>query len=171
MPNSSVKKILLVLPVYNESKVLERSVSDLVAHLSGGPAADWEILVADNASTDGTAAVGKALSQKYKRVRYLFIKGKGRGGALREAWAKNSADVYAYCDIDLATEPAHLKGMFNHVLKGADIAAGNRYSAGASSERTLKRLIPSKAYVFLVSLFFRTGITDFQCGFKAVSGR
>jgi glycosyltransferase involved in cell wall biosynthesis len=171
MPNSSVKTILLVLPVYNESKVLERSVSDLVAHLSGGLATDWEILVADNASTDGTAAVAKVLSRRYKRVRYMFIKRKGRGGALREAWTKNAADVYAYCDIDLATEPAHLKSMFRHVLGGADMVAGNRYSSGASSTRTLKRLIPSRAYIFLVSLFFRTGITDFQCGFKAVSRR
>ena len=166
-----MKKILLVLPVYNESDVIEKSVSNLVSHLSASSGQGWGILIADNASNDGTAEKAKALVRRYKMVKYLFIKRKGRGGALREAWTRNSADVYAYCDIDLATDLVHLREMFALVLGGADLAVGNRYMAGASAERHRKRLFLSKAYLSLVSLFFTTEITDFQCGFKAVNRR
>lgn len=166
-----MKKTLLVLPVYNEEKVLAKSVDRLVAYMSKNIKGDWSILIADNASTDSTGKVAKALTKKYRKVKYAFIKAKGRGNALRHCWTTYKADVYAYCDIDLSTDISGLKRLFDAVLEGNDVAIGNRYMKGSRTSRSADRLVLSKGYNALVRIFFRTSITDFQCGFKAVGGR
>ncbi len=166
-----MKRILLVLPVYNEETVLAKSVDKLVAYMSRNIEGDWNILIADNASADSTGRIAKALTGKHKNVKYTFIKEKGRGNALRHCWTTHKADVYAYCDIDLSTEISGLKRLFNAVLEGNDIAIGNRYMKGSKTSRSIGRLALSKGYNALVRMFFRTAITDFQCGFKAVSKR
>ena len=166
-----MKRILLVLPVYNEEKVLAKSVDKLVAYMSGNINGDWSILIADNASTDSTGRIAKALTRRHRRVKYAFIKAKGRGNALRHCWTTYKANVYAYCDIDLSTDIKGLKLLLNAVLEGNDIAIGNRYMKGSKTSRSIDRLVLSKGYNTLVRMFFKTSITDFQCGFKALSGR
>jgi glycosyltransferase involved in cell wall biosynthesis len=166
-----MKKVLLVLPVYNEEKVLERSVKRLTAYMSRNIDADWNIIIADNASKDSTAKIAKLIAAHNKKVKYSFIPEKGRGNALRKVWTSNKADAYAYCDIDLSTDIKSIKPMFDMILNGSDIVIGNRYLKGSKASRKIDRLVLSKGYNTLVRIFFKTKITDFQCGFKAISAR
>lgn len=162
-------KILLVIPVYNEERTLEKSISKLIKYTSKNIHQDLRIIIADNASTDDTARIGKRLEKKYKKVDYLFLKTKGRGNALKYCWTRFDADVYSYCDVDLSTDISCLKALFNGIINGNDIVIGNRLAMESKVKRSLTRTLLSRGYNRLVRLYFKTNVRDFQCGFKAIN--
>jgi len=94
----------VVIPVYNEEGDLERCVRRLHAHLSGTFPYPFRITVADNASTDLTPAVAKALAAELPEVESFRLEQKGRGRALRTVWTASKAPVLAYMDGDLSTD-------------------------------------------------------------------
>src|SRR5947209_3930846 len=65
----------------------------------------WSVLVADNASTDAISAVAEALAFADPRVSVLRLEEKGRGRALKAAWLASKADIVAYMDMGLSTNP------------------------------------------------------------------
>src|SRR6185312_4546438 len=101
---ATVATVDTVIPVYNEEHVLEQSVTTLHAFLSEHLPHDWRIVVADNASTDGTLAVAKQLKERFERVDYVHLDQKGRGRALRATWLGSRADVVSYMDVDLSSD-------------------------------------------------------------------
>ncbi|MDE2899910.1 MAG: glycosyltransferase, partial [Chloroflexota bacterium] len=85
-PDGGRPLIEVVLPAYNEEQDLPRSVETLVAFLRTQPQYAWRVLVADNASTDGTLATAQALAEANPEVEVFHLPQKGRGRALRAAW-------------------------------------------------------------------------------------
>ena len=83
----------IVIPVYNEEHVLTDSVATLRKFLAEGFAHQYRIVVADNASTDGTLAVAQKLAQKHSDVASLHVPQKGRGRALRAARLSSPAGI------------------------------------------------------------------------------
>ena len=162
-----MKKIILVVPVYNEQAVLEKSIRKLHNYLSKNIKQEWIIIIANNASTDDTKRIADMLAKGLKRVKAVHLKFKGRGNALRYVWSNYKADIYAYCDVDLATNINHIKELLDNAQIN-NIVTGSRYLKTAKSKRSFKRLFLSKSYNLLVRLFFKTKINDFQCGFKAI---
>ena len=69
----------IVLPVYNEERALPRSVLILTEFLRSNLSNPWQIIIADNASTDQTKSVSEALCAKYPGVNYRHLPQKGRG--------------------------------------------------------------------------------------------
>jgi len=166
-----MKTISLVIPVYNEEDVLENSVNKLYKYMDKNIEGDWKIIIANNASTDKTKEIADNLSKKLPNVKAMHLSFKGRGNALKHAWSRHKADINAYCDVDLATDLNHLKELFDAVKQGNNIVIGNRYLDTSESNRTANRFVLSKGYIYLIKLFFKTNITDFQCGFKAIDSR
>src|SRR5438067_7820069 len=162
----------LVIPCYNEERVLAGSVEKLRAwcaeHL---PAYKWRIVIADNASTDGTLAVAQRLAtDDPDGVRVLHLDRKGRGSALKRAWLESQADAMCYMDVDLSTDLADITPLLAGVLEeGYDLAYGSRVAGAANIERSLKREINSRGYITLIKLLFWTKFSDAQCGFKAIT--
>jgi glycosyltransferase involved in cell wall biosynthesis len=97
----------LVVPVHNEQLALRRSIQRLHAHVQLAlPDLDVRITIADNASTDQTAALARQLTEELPGVGLLELPQKGRGRALRAAWSASDAELVAYMDVDLSTELA-----------------------------------------------------------------
>ena len=94
----------IVVPVYNEEAALEQSIRRLHRFLSESFPFAWRIVIADNASTDGTPAIARSLRGKLRGIEYLRLERKGRGRALRAAWSRSEARVVAYMDVDLSTD-------------------------------------------------------------------
>lgn len=160
-----------VIPVYNEEHVLARSVTTLHDFLGSRLPYDWRIVIADNASTDGTLAAAQALSEQYPRVAVVHLDQKGRGRALRKAWLESPAAIVSYMDVDLSTDLNAYPPMIRAIATGrADVATGRRLGKGARVEgRKLLREVTSRGYNMLIKLAFRTRFHDAQCGFKAIS--
>jgi glycosyltransferase involved in cell wall biosynthesis len=160
----------LVIPCYNEEHVLAGSVEKVLAWCDVHPEHQWRVVVANNASTDRTLEVARELEAKHPgRVTALQIPVKGRGIALRTAWLTSEADVMAYMDVDLSTDLGHIPELVDPIARGdVDLAYGTRLHALSQTNRSTKREITSRGYVFILRLA-GLKVTDAQCGFKAIS--
>jgi glycosyltransferase involved in cell wall biosynthesis len=167
-----MKRVEIVIPVYNEEKELEKNVLKLhdfcERNLKGY---NWHITIADNASFDNTEVIATNLSNKKPRISLFRLEQKGRGRAVKLAWSRSEADYYVYMDLDLSTDLIHLPRIINALEKGSDIAIGSRLAKGAKVEgRTFLREVISRTLnFFFIQFFFGTHFTDAQCGFKAVT--
>src|SRR3954447_3648705 len=92
-PAAAACDVDIVVPVFNEEAALEQSIHRLHRFLGESFPFGWRIVIADNASTDGTAEVARTLATKLRGVSYLRLERKGRGRALREAWTRSEARV------------------------------------------------------------------------------
>lgn len=160
----------IVIPVYNEEEELRENVLKLREFLAENADFDWKITIADNASTDNTAKIGKELAKKHNRINYMRLKEKGRGRAVKKVWIGSRADILAYMDIDLSTDLKHFPNLVKALINGSDIAIGSRLlSLSYVDERSFKREFISQAYNILIKLLFFTKFSDAQCGFKAIT--
>ena len=162
-------RIDIVVPVYNEEVALEDSVRRLHEFLSGEMPYAWRIVIADNASTDATLAVARALAVELDHVTVLHLEHKGRGRALRAAWTVSDADVLCYMDVDLSTDLRALLPLVSPLVCGhSEVAIGSRLTAGARVVRGAKREVISRCYNRLLHWALRARFSDAQCGFKAI---
>ena len=170
-----MKKTLdVVIPVLNEARALADSVNALAAFLSNNlNDYEWAVVVADNGSTDATPSICQSLSEQNSRVRHVRLEQRGRGRALKRAWAESNADIVAYMDVDLSTDLSALPQTIAAVdHEGYDIAIGSRLMRGARViGRSFKRELISRSYSLIFRAMFLAGFQDAQCGFKAVSRR
>ena len=165
----SAPSICLVVPVFNEEVQLESSIRAILGHCRTMGWKGVEIMVADNASTDRTAEIGRQLSRTLAQVRYLRLERRGRGGALREAWLSSSAEILGYMDVDLSTSLICLESLLRPLIGSqADIAMGSRRHPESRVERGWKRGLISWVYQALLHATLRVQIRDAQCGFKAL---
>jgi glycosyltransferase involved in cell wall biosynthesis len=156
----------VIIPVYNEEKILPRSIGTLVAFCRDHVPLRYRILITDNASVDGTEAVARRLAEEYPEVEYRRLPRKGRGGALKTVWLESPAEYVTYMDVDLSTNLVAFPQMLRLLADGTDVVIGSRLSRDAATTRSLKREVLSRGYNLLVKLFFGTGFPDAQCGFK-----
>jgi glycosyltransferase involved in cell wall biosynthesis len=166
---ASAPDVDIVVPVFNEQAALAASIRRLHAFLEDGFPFRWRILIADNASTDATPAVAAALAAELSGVAVLRLEEKGRGRALRAAWAQSPADVVAYMDVDLSTDLRGLLPLVAPLFSGhSDVAIGTRLARGANVRRGPKRELISRSYNTILRTVLRAGFSDAQCGFKAL---
>jgi glycosyltransferase involved in cell wall biosynthesis len=159
----------IVIPVYNEQEVLEKSVTTLRNYLQDHFPYRWRITVADNASLDRTWEIAQRLQETYPDVKALHLDKKGRGRALRYAWTNTDADVVSYMDVDLSTNLKSFLPLVAPIITGhSDLAIGSRLARGAVVTRQWKREIISRFYNMMIKLSFFNAFSDAQCGFKAV---
>ena len=163
----------VVIPVYNEERALPRTIPTLRDFLSE-PAFPhpWRIVIADNASLDGTPEEGRKLAAEYGDVEYVRIEAKGRGRALKQAWLASHMEIVSYMDVDLSTDLGAFPALIGAIAEeGYDLAVGSRLAPGSQVKRSLQRRVLTRGYNLLIKAMFLTRFSDAQCGFKAVSRR
>lgn len=159
--------VTAIIPVYNDRAALETALPRSVRILQE-IAGNFEIMVAEDGSTDGSADLVRRFAQHDSRIRLLHSDERlGRGRALSRAIAAAAGPVVCYYDVDLATDMQHLKELVGAVKAGADLATGSRLLPGSDTERTGGREIASRSYNLLVRLILGSRLHDHQCGFKA----
>lgn len=161
--------ITIVIPTYNEELILKTNIVKLFEFCQQYLTDNWQIIIADNASTDQTAAIGQELAQAYNQIKYFFLPQSGKGGAILTAWQKFPAQIYIFMDADLATDLKNLPNLIQAVKQGYDIAIGSRLVKGAQVKRTIFRKLFSWGLRLILKLVFRLKIKDAPCGFKAVN--
>src|SRR3954467_10132377 len=167
--NSPAADAEVNVPVYNEQLALERIIRRLHEFLTASFPFTWRIVIADNASTDGTPFIAADLADALPGVEHLRLDRKGRGLALREGWARSDARVLSYTDVDLSTDLRALLPLVAPLLSGhSDVAIGSRLARGARVVRGPRRELISRGYNRLLHAPLRARFSDAQCGFKAV---
>jgi glycosyltransferase involved in cell wall biosynthesis len=128
----SAPQLEVVVPVNNEEAALERSIQTLHEFLSTSTPFTWQIVIADNASTDRTWQIAEQLQAELPGVQALHLERKGRGRALRTAWSGSAAEVLCYMDVDLSTDLRALLPLVAGLISGhSDLAIGTRLAPGS----------------------------------------
>jgi len=165
-----MKKVGIIIPAYNEEKMIRQSVSLLNEFLLKNMSQiEAMVYVIDNASKDKTAEEIKDLVDG-KRIQYLYEPVQGKGAAIRHGMLKSIVDgceTVCFMDADMATDLKSLPLVIEDCKTGA--AFGDRYHNLSVVKRSAKRLLVSRAYRILAKTILNSKISDFPCGFKAFS--
>ena len=140
-----------VIPVFNEQAELGSSIMMLMDQLREvslhAKSFTWQIVIADNASSDKTWELARILACKFPfTLRAIRIPQKGRGRALKITWSTSKARVRAYMDVDLSTDIRQIPELVGPILDGrADICFGSRLLPASRVERCAKREFISRS--------------------------
>jgi dolichol-phosphate mannosyltransferase len=167
-------KLGLVIPTLNEAGNIPVLIGRIHNALDGVPV-NYEILVVDDDSQDGTADAARQQAELDPRVRVFERKGeRGLAGAVIHGWMHTSADLLGVIDADLQHPPEVLPSLVEPLLNGADIAIASRYVNGnGASEWNKARLMISRAGTLATTLLQRKDvrIKDPLSGFFVVQRR
>lgn len=165
--------ILIVIPTYNESAIIERTLDTLFRflHHASIPHETFRVVVADNGSTDDTPTIVRNFMCHEAHVLLSLIEKKGKGHAIYSAWQEYCADINIFLDADLSTDLVALPVMIQAIQEGADIATASRFVPGAVVSRSLLRRCFSRSLRILLWVFFQLHVRDAPCGMKAVTRR
>jgi dolichyl-phosphate beta-glucosyltransferase len=157
----------LIIPVYNEQKILAGTLDTVIKFLKGKKY-DWEIVVADDGSRDSSAAIAKKYSSSGVRLVRLQ-KNQGKGAALRAGMLSAKGNYKIFTDCDLSVPVSFINNFMNEMKAGSDVVIGSRRTVGSKIEvhQPLLREVMGRVYTFLTQFILNMfNISDFTCGFK-----
>ncbi len=129
-PARTQLKLALAIPTLREAKNLPVLLRDVRLALDSVDI-EYEILVVDDDSRDGTEEIVSAIARDDARVRLLVRKGeKGLSGAILYGWRHTDAAILGVMDADLQHPPELLPRLVSAILAGKDMAIGSRYVEG-----------------------------------------
>ena len=166
-PDGSTKAPMLsaVIPVYNEEGILVSSVLSLREKLAGLKLS-FEILLAENGSTDRTVEFCRELHAKYPEVQHFSIGQPNYGKALKEGILRARGTVVVCDEIDLGDIDFYERAL-DRILNGdAAMVVGSKVLAGAEDTRPFVRHAATAAYNTLLLVLFHFHGTDTH-GMKA----
>lgn len=142
------------------------SLTRILEHLRPQPY-EWELLVVENGSRDGTAAVAERFAREAAGVRVLREVQRGKGLAVRRGMLEAAGEYRFICDADLSMPIDQIDRFLPPVLQGYDIAIASREAPGAVryGEPAHRHWI-GRAFNLIVRLLAVPGFQDTQCGFK-----
>lgn len=156
----------VVIPTFNEEARIADSLSRVIEYLQGQDYS-WEVVVADDGSTDRTVGlVGQAIVD-HPNVRILQLQHRGKGWAVKNGMLAAEGEFRLLCDADLSVPIQQVERLLPPTGPMADIVLGSREADGAVriGEPT-GRHIMGRIFNRLVSSLAVPGLADTQCGFK-----
>jgi dolichol-phosphate mannosyltransferase len=161
-------KLSVVIPAYNEVDAIGGTVEG-VAKTLGGEGIDYEILVVDDASSDGTAGVVEQLATDNPRIKCLRSHyARGFGFAVRAGLDRFSGDAVAIYMADASDDPGDLLLYYGLLKDGYDCAFGSRFAPGSRVEDYPPfKLIMNRAVNWGIRALFQHGYNDTTNAFKA----
>lgn len=163
----------IVIPAYNEEKRIAGSLSDTCAYMTGF-GMEYEIIVVDDGSSDGTGRIVDRIAKDAPSVRLVrYEKNRGKGHALRTGVLVTKGDFVLVMDADLSTPMEELRKLMPCVSDGGfDIAIGSRALALSDiiKKQPWWRRGMGKTFNKIVKILVIGGFSDTQCGFKLFKG-
>ena len=157
--------VSIVIPVYNEELILEDSVRALVAALESF-AFTYEIVLAENGSTDGTVAIGNGLSTEFPQVRLMHNEEPDYGLALRRGILSSRAEFILCDEIDIC-DPRFYEQALPVLFAGdAEMVVGSKCLDSSNDKRPAFRRLSTFGINFLLRIFLGFQGTDTH-GLKA----
>ncbi len=154
--------ISFVLPMYNEREAIEDTVEE-IRIIAKSLTSDYEIIIADDASTDGSAEIADRLTKEDSRIKVVHLLSNTKfGGALIAGLKQATKDIIIYTDSDLPVSFLDIKKSLL-LLEDADIVTATSI---VKKGENIKRKIISRVYNFLIQTLFKTNIKDINSGYK-----
>ena len=157
------------MPVYNERRTLAEIVARVLKQRIKG-VDSVELVIVDDASTDGSTEIIEQLADTYQQVEPIFQKrNRGKGAAIREAIEVASGDIVIIQDADLEYNPDDFQLILTPILQGdADVVYGSRFMIrGKGHARYSKHALGNRFLTFLSNRFTNLKLTDMETCYKA----
>jgi dolichol-phosphate mannosyltransferase len=161
-------KLSVVIPAHNEADVVGATVGRLIERLEP-EGIDYELIVVDDGSTDGTSQALTPLTSRNQRIRCIRNQGpQGFGYAVRCGLDAFTGDAVAVVMADGSDDPRDVILYYRVLEAGYDCAFGSRFMPGATVHNYPRlKLIANRTVNFGIRLLFRHGYNDTTNAFKA----
>jgi len=148
----------VVIPIHNEAECLAAEVAELVGEMEAREV-DYELLLAENGSSDGTPAIAEVLAAANPRVRALRVPVPDYGAAMKTGMLTGRGDYIVNFDIDFHDVPFMLAA--GHLLEaGAGAVVGSKLMQGAEDRRSPARHMVSLGFTTILRLLFDRRMDD-----------
>lgn len=153
------------MPVYNESQTLEAAVKEV---LDVAYPCEFELLVIDDGSTDGTRERYAAFETEPRVRVHLHDRNRGKGAAIRTASELADGDYIIICDADLEYSPAEIPALLAPVLAGrAEVVYGTR-TFGSHNAYSYVYVLGNRVVTTAANVLFNCYISDLETCFKLI---
>ena len=156
----------VVIPAYNEEPRIGATLEKVTGYLRRQQYS-WELLVVDDGSSDGTAALATRWAGNDERVRVETVPHGGKGWAVKHGMLATVGQYRFMCDADMAMPIEQLEAFLDRMEEGYDIVIGSRQKKGARrvNEPILRHVI-GRVFNWTVRLLTVRDFQDTQCGYK-----
>jgi len=160
---ASQQPISLVIPVYNERDNLDR-LADAIREALDPHEIVFEVILVDDGSTDGSAAILKRLHEADERFKVVtFFRNYGQTAAMSAGIHHATHELIAFLDADLQNDPQDIPAMMSVIEEGYDIVCGWRRDR---KDRLVDRKLPSMIANWLISRMSKVYLHDYGCSLK-----
>ena len=156
-------KLSIIIPVFNE-------VNTIASIIQKVQSADYdkEIIVVDDASTDGTKDVLQKLSQQPKIKIFYHERNRGKGAAIRTAIKNITGNITIIQDADLEYDPVDYTILLKPIIDGrADVVYGSRFQGGPHRVLFFWHYLGNKFLTLFSNMMTNLNLTDMETGYKA----
>ena len=158
-------KISILIPVFNEVRTIKEILWRVRAADAGGLAN--EIILVDDASTDGTSEILKCLAQDNDVKVFSHPFNQGKGTAVRTAIEHATGDILLIQDADLEYDPADYPLLLKPILDGrADVVYGSRFLGGPHRVLFFWHYVANRFLTLLSNIVCNLNLSDMETGYK-----
>lgn len=164
-----MSKVSVIIPAFNEELRLPATLDSVCAYLEGSVDRDYEVIVVDDGSSDGTADFVRSYEEKNERVKLIsYEENQGKGYAVRTGMLAAKGDYVIYNDADGSSPIEELEKLIKSIDSGHDLAFGSRAKPDDSRfvDALAYRKYMGNTFNLIVQALILPGIQDTQCGFK-----
>ena len=156
-------KLSIIIPVFNEVN----TIANIIQKVQSADY-DKEIIVVDDASTDGTKDVLQKLSQQPKIKIFYHERNRGKGAAIRTAIKNITGNITIIQDADLEYDPVDYTILLKPILDGrADVVYGSRFQGGPHRVLFFWHYLGNKFLTLFSNMMTNLNLTDMETGYKA----
>lgn len=165
-----IPSLSIVIPAYNEAQRLGATLDRIAAYLNGARFTNPEIIVVDDGSNDGTAALVEKHAAADSRIRLLRNPGnRGKGYAVRHGMLEARGDWVLFSDADLSSPIEEVEDLLEAAAAtDAAVAIGSRAldRSMVKTHQSAARELSGRFFNVLMRLITGLPFQDTQCGFK-----
>lgn len=160
-------ELSVIITAYNGAPYLEKAVKE-VKKTCEKITKNYEIIIAEDGSTDSTPKLAKKIARKDSKVKHSHFPHKlGKGKAIEEATKIAKGDIIAFTVVDLDIPLKYLPLLVNSIKEGYDIAITSKRHPQSKMKAPFNRTLPSVVYNKLVRIILGSKIYGHNSGMKA----
>jgi glycosyltransferase involved in cell wall biosynthesis len=169
MINKETFKLSIIIPCFNEKNTIEKILEKIYQSLKNYKILQYEIIIVDDCSSDGTIEILKNLINTEKIKIYFHDVNLGKGAAINTALGYVTGDITIIQDADLEYDPLDYDKLLRPFFEAnADIVYGSRFLGGGKYDRInfFCHYLSNKILTFICNLFVNLNLSDMETGYK-----